>query len=47
MKHYKHYTSAEFLSIFGMSSPPVQIEAPRRNAKPPIENFLTTVLNVL
>jgi len=25
MKHYKHYTSAEFLSIFGMSSPPAQI----------------------
>ena len=34
----KHYKSVEFLSIFRMSSPP------HRNAKPPIENFLATVL---
>jgi len=33
----KHYKSVEFLSIFRMSSP-------RKNAKPPTENFLATVL---
>jgi len=35
----KHYKSVDILSIFGVSSPP------RRNAKPPIENFLATILN--
>ena len=34
----EHYKSVELLPIFKMSSPP------RRNAKPPIENFLATFL---
>jgi len=34
----------EILSIFRMSSHPAQTQSPRRNAKPPIENFLVTVL---
>ena len=37
----KHYKSVEFLSIFRIWSPP------RKNAKPPIENFLATVLSLL
>ena len=35
----KHYKSVEFLSIFS-------VKPPRRKAKPPIENFLATVLVV-
>jgi len=42
----KQYDSVQFLSIFECQALPHKRKAPRRKAKPSVENFLATVLHV-
>jgi len=40
----KHYESVEFCQFFNVKPPRTKAKLSRRHAKPPIENFLATVL---
>jgi len=40
----KYYKSVEFCQFLECRAPPHKAKAPRKNAKPPIENFLAMVL---